>query len=760
MSVQFNGKEFTFTQPDGSHFDVRGFGDQHQARFETLDGYTVVRNPHSGFFEIATLSDSGDELQPLGALAGEIDPDSLDVNKHLSIDPAVARANGLEAFQLMGGNRRCEQRRQERKLATRFAFESGVPHLAPPKRQTVGDFVGLCLLIDFPDQPGTIPQSSVADFCNKEGYTGFGNNGSVYDYFFENSLGRLKYKNIITSYYRAQNPKSHYTDPAIRFGTRARQLIKEALDNLKASGFDFSQMTRDSQGFVYAMNIYYSGSVVNNWSEGLWPHAWSLADSYLAAPGIKLFDYQFTAMGSELSLGTFCHENGHMLCDYPDLYDYGYESSGVGVYCLMCGGGSNNEKNPAHISAYLKNLSGWSSKVIPVTQGAQVSLSSGKNEFAVFRKNESEYFIIENREKKGRDVALPGSGLAIWHVDERGDNSNEQMSPAMHYELSLVQADNRFDLERQRGHSGDSTDLYHGDLVKRFADDTKPSSKWWDGTASNLNIREISKFGETMTFNEGMPGGSTFQTYQKNSEPKLDIPDNDLTGVSDTITFTEPASIASIKVNIDISHTYRGDLVVTLHAPSGEAIVLHERNGGGEDDLKITYDAVSLPALSLLLGRSIDGEWRLHVRDMAPVDKGKLNKWGLEIEGVVQSTLILEESPGTKIPDQSPGGIERKLSTSSAGKVKNIEVAVEITHTYIQDLVVSLLSPQGTTIDLHNKSGGSADNIFTTYTLQTTPALAALVGQTVGGDWKLRVSDHVRQDVGKINSWRLKIVHG
>ena len=33
-------------------------------------------------------------------------------------------------------------------------------------------------------------------------------------------------------------------------------------------------------------------------------------------------DYQITDMGNRLTLGTFCHENGHMVCDFPDLYPY------------------------------------------------------------------------------------------------------------------------------------------------------------------------------------------------------------------------------------------------------------------------------------------------------------------------------------------------------------------------------------------------------------------------------------------------------
>ncbi len=51
------------------------------------------------------------------------------------------------------------------------------------------------------------------------------------------------------------------------------------------------------------------------------------------------------------------------------------------------------------------------------------------------------------RHKAARDQALPGSGLAIWHIDELGDNQNEQMTAARHYECSLEQGDGRHDLE-------------------------------------------------------------------------------------------------------------------------------------------------------------------------------------------------------------------------------------------------------------------------------------------------------------------------
>ena len=345
MAAPFSGKTFTFTQPDGTKIQVRGWGDQHYAVFETLDGYTVTKNPATGFYEVAALSSDGTLLEAAPGPAGNLDGTRAAVPRGLRIHREAARARGMEGAMRLGG-RRCDQRREQRKSVARAARALGEAVFAPPQRQTVGDFVGLCLLIDFSDEPGTIPRDEVERFCNQPGYSGFGNSGSVSDYFRENSLDRCRYTNIVTPYYRAQKPKTHYTDPNIEQGVRARQLIVEALNHWKANNFDFTPLTADSGGFVFAMNVYYAGDVANNWAEGLWPHAWHLATPVLLAPGKSAFDYQFTDMSHQLTLGTFCHENGHMLCDYPDLYDYGSESSGVGAYCRCAPAATSTRRTP------------------------------------------------------------------------------------------------------------------------------------------------------------------------------------------------------------------------------------------------------------------------------------------------------------------------------------------------------------------------------------------------------------------------------
>ncbi|MEP6980645.1 MAG: M6 family metalloprotease domain-containing protein, partial [Nakamurella sp.] len=493
MPVPYAGELFTFTEPDGSEIELRGFGNQFQAVFETPDGYSVTVDPGTGFHTYATPSADGSALVSTGATVGAVDPQSLDIPLHARPSGAARHAQAAAAT-ANDGRRRWEIRREERRAGLAAAAQAGAL-AAPPAPTAVGDVVGLCLLVAFPDVPAAITRQQVDDFCNLPGHTAFGNNGSVYDYFLAVSAGRLRYRNSVIEYFTAAHPRAYYTDPAIPYGTRAQELIREGLDHLKATGYDFGQLSTDAAHFVYALNIFYAGPTVNAWSQGLWPHSWALATQYVASATRTFSDYQITDIGTQLTLRTFCHENGHMVCDFPDLYDYGSESAGVGNYCLMCNGGSNT--NPVHVSGYLKNVAGWATSVRTLDNGMIADVHAGQNDFLIHRKNATEYFLLENRQQTGRDSVLPDAGLAIWHVDELGSNSDEQMTAAQHYELSLEQADHRFDLEHN-SNAGDATDLY-GAPDEVFDTTSAPDSRWWDGGASGLDITAVSAPGPVIT---------------------------------------------------------------------------------------------------------------------------------------------------------------------------------------------------------------------------------------------------------------------
>jgi subtilisin-like proprotein convertase family protein len=166
-----------------------------------------------------------------------------------------------------------------------------------------------------------------------------------------------------------------------------------------------------------------------------------------------------------------------------------------------------------------------------------------------------------------------------------------------------------------------------------------------------------------------------------------------------------------------------------------------------------------VPDLATLHGHSTKGDWTLQVQDLAPADIGTLNRWAVEFTAAAQpqGPIVLDEAPGTRIPDNEPAGMQRSLSTDTPGQVGSVEVSVDISHTWIADLQISLRSPAGTTVMLHDRSGGSADNVVKTYTAATTPALGSLAGQAISGEWQLRVCDLAGQDIGKVNTWRVVI---
>lgn len=88
------------------------------------------------------------------------------------------------------------------------------------------------------------------------------------------------------------------------------------------------------------------------------------------------------------------------------------------------------------------------------------------------------------------------------------------------------------------------------------------------------------------------------------------------------------------------------------------------------------------------------------------------------------------------------------VSGRSGSASATTSIAVDIRHTYVGDLLVQLIAPDGSAYTLSNRAGGSADNIIRTYT-------ANLSAETTNGTWRLRVNDNAAGDVGFINSWSI-----
>ncbi len=494
MPAPFVDQEFTFHDPDGSPIRVRGTGNQFHSVFETLDGYTVLAHPATHAYEYATVAVDG-SLTPSGHRVGSSDPASSGLTRGLRA-AAPTRDFHAAAAPTSGSGSRWEARLRQRRAQVQQSAEANKPHavgLASSRVAPPPVVVGLCLMVQFPNDTTTgFTKAQIEDFCNKVGYSEFGNKGSIFDYYQDVSEKRLSYTNIIVDYFTAANDRSYYDDSALGIPTRARELAVEGLDHLKASGFDFSRLTVDADNFVYALSLFYTGTYAN-YGKGLTPHQTFLAKPYQVDTGQKFSDYQITNMGTELTIGTFAHESGHLVCSFPDLYNReNLDSHGVGGFCLMgyFNHNTDGDKNPAQVSGYLKSTVGWTTRAVDLKPGAVETVDAGVNDFLFYRKNATEYFLIENRQQQGRDAGLPDAGALIWHVDEGGTNQTDAVSPGLHYELSVVQADGEFQLEVGRNY-GDDKDLW-GDPKVEFSEATIPNSKWWNLTRSGLEIVEMS----------------------------------------------------------------------------------------------------------------------------------------------------------------------------------------------------------------------------------------------------------------------------
>lgn len=120
--------------------------------------------------------------------------------------------------------------------------------------------------------------------------------------------------------------------------------------------------------------------------------------------------------------------------------------------------------------------------------------------------------------------------------------------------------------------------------------------------------------------------GPVFSTAYEGAP--LAIPDANAAGITSRLTVDQPAMLLRLRVSVQITHTFIGDLQVSLRAPWGDTVVLHDLAGGASMNLTI-----SLREISDFNGRDPRGTWSLLVSDQAQQDTGTLDHWSLELMG-------------------------------------------------------------------------------------------------------------------------------
>ena len=151
----------------------------------------------------------------------------------------------------------------------------------------------------------------------------------------------------------------------------------------------------------------------------------------------------------------------------------------------------------------------------------------------------------------------------------------------------------------------------------------------------------------TLYFDEGQPNGVVADTYEaycatESIATETDysiealLPFDENTPITSELDITDDFTIEQdgIQVPVNITHTWRGDVVVDLSSPAGTTVRLKETvNTDGDDNVIETYPITALPAesLSAFEGESTLGTWVLDVSDTQLEDSGQLENWGVTI---------------------------------------------------------------------------------------------------------------------------------
>ena len=164
--------------------------------------------------------------------------------------------------------------------------------------------------------------------------------------------------------------------------------------------------------------------------------------------------------------------------------------------------------------------------------------------------------------------------------------------------------------------------------------------------------------------------------------------------------------------------------------------------------------------------------WR--VRGVNDCGTGSYSQDDFTTANISCTTYNSSDTP-VSIPDANSAGVNSVINIPTTSLITDVNVTVNITHTFDADLILTLIAPDGTSIILSNRNGGSGNDFTNTVfdqeavdlisagsapftgTFVPDGDLSLLYGTFSGGDWTLNVSDNAGADTGTIDSWALEI---
>lgn len=489
-------------QPDGSVLTVMLRGDENFHYTSTEDGQPLVQRA-DGAYCYATF-DSNGKLTASAQVAHDVESRGaaeLSFLNYYTAESQKVRSLGME---------RAKQRNARRmaRLANRGVVDaSGKPVRRVMAGATGGEGIGvtgkrkgLVILVNFKDKKmqSKHTQAEWNDYFNKVGYNKYGNNGSVHDYFYAQSYGKLDLEfDVIGPVTVSKNMASYGANDAQGNDIDPAGMIKEACELAYAKEkMDMSQYDWDGDGAVDQVYVIYAGygEAAGGEPNTIWPHEWDIQGGgySLVLGGQRIRTYACSSelnggYGTNISgIGTTCHEFSHCM-GIPDFYDTaGGGCFGMDAWDLMDYGSYGGDGyEPTGYNTYEKWVSGWIEPTI-LTEPCYIKnmkpLSDAPEACVVFNEaNKNEYYILENRQLKGTDVALPNHGMLVIHVDydQKVWFDNEVNNTSNHQRFTVVPADNKLTSETVTG------DTYPGTTKStELTDTSKPAATLFNANSN------------------------------------------------------------------------------------------------------------------------------------------------------------------------------------------------------------------------------------------------------------------------------------
>ncbi|MEU2455025.1 S8 family serine peptidase [Streptomyces sp. NPDC012765] len=292
--------------------------------------------------------------------------------------------------------------------------------------------------------------------------------------------------------------------------------------------------------------------------------------------------------------------------------------------------------------------------------------------------------------------------------------------------------------------------------VKRAQEYAEGKGSLQVAAAGNSNIDLANKTTDTESPNDSTPVTRTI------TNACLDIP-TELPGV---------VTVSAMGTTAKASYSNYGLNVVDVTAPGGDATGIYSTLPGGKYGSMSGTSMASphVAGVAALLASTNPGITPAQLRDKlatqandvaCPSDgrcKGTTAKNGFFGEGQVDALKAVGSTPPPGKYFENAGDfaigdnatVESPITVSgvTGNAPASLKVGVNVVHTYIGDLKVDLIAPDGTVYTVHNRAGGSTDNINQVYTVNASSEVA-------NGTWKLRVNDNAGGDTGRIDSWNL-----